>query len=206
MNNHIVLKAFIGLLLSVSLCPALFAAQFYVYKDKYGSTHIVDSVTPDAAKYGYKIVNDNGVTLKKVSSVSYQERKAKERRVDVESHRDKEVREKRASELQRRFGSLAEIREIGNKKILGFQSQIDTTRNYIKSFEGNLIILEAQASKHQEGGKKVPKDDQKAISSAKENIQKNLRYIELRRVEQRKVREEYMVLIDEYKEYMSIDD
>lgn len=194
------------MLLSVSFCTSLFAAQFYVYKDKNGRTHIEDSVTGEAAKYGYKIVNDNGMTLKKVASIAVHEKKAREIKVAGESYRDGEIRKQRQNELRSRFSSLEEIREMGNKKIIGFQVQIDTTLSYIQSFEDNLKVLEAQAQVHANEQKAVPKRELDAIMRAKKNIQQNLRYIDLRRIDQRKVRDEYMMLIDEYKEYMSIDD
>lgn len=205
MNAHFV-RIMIVVLLSVSFCTTLFAAQFYVYKDKYGRTHIEDSVTGEAAKYGYKVVNDNGMTLKKVASIAVQEKKAMKIKVAGDSRRDSEIRKQRRDELRYRFGSLEEIREIGNKKIIGFQVQIDTTLSYIKSFEDNLKVLEAQAQAHSDNQQPVPQQELKAIKQAKNNIQQNLQYIDQRRIDQRKIRDEYMVLIDEYKEYMSIDD
>ena len=194
------------MLLSVSFCANLFAAQFYVYKDKHGRTHIEDSVTGEAARYGYKIVNDNGMTLKKVASIAVHEEKAKKVQIAGESRRDGERRKQRQEELRNRFSSLEEIREMGNKKIIGFQVQIDTTLSYIKSFEENLKVLEAQAQVYADNQKPVPKRELEAIKQAKNNIQKNLRYIEQRRVEQKNIRDEYMALIDEYKEYMNIND
>ncbi len=186
---------------SVSLSFPVFATQFYVHKDMSGQTHILDYVTSEAAKYGYSIVNDKGITLKKIPSIASQERKARELKQAGETRRSWEARRERKRRLLNRFTSLADIREIGNKKILALQNQIDTTLTYIEFFERNLEELEAQALVSKSKLTAMSSKDFEAIESAKENIRKNQEYVAQRRNEQHKVRDEFLVLIDEYKKF-----
>lgn len=186
--------------LSVSLSFPVFATQFYVHKDMSGQTHILDYVTNEATKYGYSVVNDQGVTLQEVPSIASQERKARELKQAGDTRRSWEALRERKRKLLNRFTSLADIREIGNKKILALQNQIDTTVTYIEFFERNLEELETQALASKPNQSPASIKDLEAIESAKENIRKNQKYVEQRRDEQHKVRDEFLVLIDEYKE------
>ena len=192
------------LLASVSLSWVVNAGDiFYVYKDKKGNTHIEDSIPGELVKYGYKIVNDKGMVLKEVLSVVDKEKKAKARRLRTAEQKAKEAQKKRNRNLLRRFTSLEEIRETGNKKIMALQSQIDVTNQHIEAFEKNLNDLEQQASNLRENQKTVPSKNLQAIERMKDNIQKNKDYVVQRKKEQHKTRDEFIMLIDEYKKLLA---
>lgn len=192
------------MLASVSLSWVVNAGDiFYVYKDKKGNTHIEDSIPGELVKYGYKIVNDKGMVLKEVLSVVDKEKKAKARRLRTAEQKAKEAQKKRNRNLLRRFTSLEEIRETGNKKIMALQSQIDVTNQHIEAFEKNLNDLEQQASNLRENQKTVPSKNLQAIERMKDNIQKNKDYVVQRKKEQHKTRDEFIMLIDEYKKLLA---
>jgi len=191
----------VGAALSVSLSFPVLATQFYVHKDMSGQTHILDYVTNEAAKYGYSVVNEQGVTLQKIPSIASQKRKSRELKRAGNTRRSQEALRERKRKLLNRFASLTDIREIGNKKILALQKQIDTTLTYIEFFERNLEELETQALALKPNQSPASAKDLATIESAKENILKNQKYVEQRRDEQHKVRNEFLVLIDEYKEF-----
>ena len=201
------------ILLSVSLSVFLFASQsfagsvFYVYKDKSGRTHIEDYIPGELAKYGYKIVNDRGMTIKEVPSVTTKIKKANAKadakRRMTDKQRAKSEKKKKRQKLLRRFTSLEDIRETGNKKILALQSQIDVTKKHIKAFKKNLSDMETYVASLKSNNKPVPDSQLKDIDRMKENINKNREYIELKRKEQHDVREEFIVFIQEYKKVIA---
>jgi len=188
------------LLLSVSLSCSLFAGEvYYVYKDKKGLTHIEDSIPGELTKYGYKIINEQGMIIKEVPSVATKVKKANAQQLRTEKKRAKEVQKKKNQQLLRRFTSLEDIRETGNKKIMALQSQIDITKIHIKSFEKNLNDLQEHALSLSKKLKPVPDENLQDIQRLKESIKKNKKYIELKRTEQHEIREEFIVLINDYK-------
>jgi len=191
-------------LFSVLLSSQLFASQvFYIYEDKIGRTHIVDSIPGEALKYGYRVVSDKGVTLQEVPSLASQIKKAKAAERLTKAQRADMAKRKRNEKLLRRFTSLEDIRETGNKKILALQSQIDITNNYIKSYAKNLSLLEKQASILSEDLKPASDRELQAIERLKENIRNNKKYVEQRQQEQHKVRDEFLSLINDYKKLMA---
>jgi len=193
-------KGFLFLLLSVSLsCPLIAGDVFYVYKDKKGRTHIEDSIPGELTKYGYKIINEQGMTIKEVPSVATKVKKENAKQRRTQAQRAKEAQKRKNQRLLRRFTSLEDIRETGNKKIMALQSQIDVTNNHIKAFEKNLSDLQEHALSLSKKLKPVPDDNLRDIERMKENIKKNKKYVEIKRTEQHKIREEFIVLINDYK-------
>lgn len=199
----------IHLLLIISLSGLLFVSQsfagsvFYVYKDRAGNTHIEDYIPGELTKYGYKIVNDKGITIKEVPSVATKVRKANADRRMTDKQRAKAKQRKKNQQLLRRFTSLEDIRETGNKKILALQSQIDVTNSHLKAFEKNLKDMQAHAAGLSDKLQSVPDNQLRDIERMKENIKKNKKYVEQKKVEQHKIREEFIVFIREYKKLMA---
>ena len=197
------------LLLSISLSLLMFVSQsfagdiFYVYKDKAGLTHIEDYIPGELVKYGYKIVNDRGMTIKEVPSVASKLKKDNAKKRRAEKRRAKAEQKKRNQILLRRFTSLEDIRETGNKKILALQSQIDLTLSHIKAYKENLSDLEGHAEKLTKKNQPVPDKQVNDIKSMKDSINKNNKYIGQRKIEQRKIREEFIVFIREYKKLLA---
>lgn len=200
MSNICNKNGLLFLLLSVSLSFSLFAGDvYYVYKDKQGRTHIEDSIPGEFTKYGYKIINEQGMTIKEVPSVKTKVKRANAKQRRTEAQHAKEAQDKKNQQLLRRFTSLEDIRETGNKKIMALQSQIDITNNHIKAFEKNLSDLQEHALSLSKQLKPVPDDNLRDIERMKENIKKNKKYVEIKRTEQHKIREEFIVLINQYK-------
>jgi len=172
---------------------------FYVYKDKQGRTHIEDSIPGEFTKYGYKIVNDSGITIKEIPSVATKREKANAKKRRSEEKRAKDAQREKDQILLRRFTGLEDIRETGNKKILALQSQIDVTREHVIAFEKNLGELESQAENLRNNSKRVSDKDLRSIKRMKDNIMKNKKYIDQRREEQKKVKNEFIALIQQYR-------
>jgi hypothetical protein len=178
----------------------VFSGEYYfVYKDKRGVTHIEDSIPGELTKYGYKIVNDKGVILKEIPSVSAKLKRANANRRLSEAQRAKLAQRQKNQTLLRRFTGLEDIRETGNKKIMALQSQIDLTLSHIAAFEKNLAELESQVAQSRKKLLPVSSDSLRAIERMKENIQENKKYVEQRKLKQHETREEFIQLIHDYK-------
>jgi len=173
----------------------VFASEFYMFKDSRGRTQIQDSIPSEYVKNGYRIVNANGVTIKVVPSEREQRKKMKANQLrETESTlaAQKKAEEDALNErLLYSFSSAEEIRQAGNKKILSVQTEIDATVGHVKAFEANLSKLEAQRAA---GGKA---NDQ-SILELKKSIQQNYAFIDRKRKEQKRIRDEYLGLIKRY--------
>lgn len=173
----------------------VFAGQYYMFKDKNGRTQIQDSIPSEYVKNGYKIVNDQGMTVDVVPSEREQLKmlEANQRRESETSQVEKEKAEKKEQDerLFHSFSSAEDIRQAGNKKIMAVQTQIDTTLKHIQAFENNLEKLEAQSA----NGGNANID---AIQNLRQSIKENTSFVERKRKEQNDIRDEYVEYIQRY--------
>jgi len=171
------------------------ASQFYMFKDRSGRTVIQDSIPPDRVKFGYKIVNDRGVTIEVVPSEREQRRRLvaaqKEKSESSQAAREKADKKERDERLFQSFSSAEEIRVAGNKKIMAVQLQIDTTVKHIQAFENNLEKLEKQRAA---GGN----ENSQAIADLQKSIRQNNAFVVRKRAEQNRIRDEYVGYIQRY--------
>ncbi len=172
---------------------------YYVFKDKNGNTLIQDSIPAEYVHQGYRIINEQGLTLRTVPSVKEQQRlanAAKHRRT-VEKEREKKRKED--DMLLASFSNIEQIREAVNKKILVIQVQIDVTLNHIKTFEKNLLELQAQAIEFAKRPGGITKAEVDEVQRIKTSIVRNREFIVRQREEQQNLRQEYMEYITRYR-------
>lgn len=191
--------------LIVTLCLCGFSINlladhlYYIYKDARGRTHISDSVTHNHAKYGYRVVNSAGATLRVVPSTTERMNREK-RRIEREAEIKARNKKNHADEyLLQSFVDEEDIRQAGNKKILTIQKQIDITNDHIKAFEENLKQLKAQVAQADREGRDITEKDVEGIRLIKESIVKNKEFVVNKIQEQKDIRIEYMGYIERFK-------
>lgn len=179
----------------ILLTQAVSAQQFYKFKDKNGRVQIQDSIPAEYVKYGYKVVNERGITIDIVASEREQRKILRDnrRRQKADTLAERERAEKKESDerLFHSFSNAEEIRQAGNKKIMVVQGQIETTTKHIEAFKRNLIMLEEQKA---EGGKY----DDDAMQKLRHSIGQNNAFIKRKRKEQNDIRDEYLGYIQRY--------
>jgi len=171
---------------------------YYVFKGKNGNTMIQDSIPAEYVHQGYRIINEQGMTLRTVPSVKEQQRLANIARHRRNAEKDREKQRKEDDMLLASFSNVEQIREAGNKKILAIQGQIDITLNHIKAFEKNLLELQAQAIEFAKRPGGITQAEVDEVQSVKTSIVRNREFIVRQREEQHNLRQEYMEYISRY--------
>ncbi len=183
------------LLISAFIGNAAIANQYYMFKDRRGLVLIQDSIPAEFAKYGYKIVNEQGIVIEIVQSEKLQRKKLmlqqKKHNQAVLVAKERAEKKELDERLLQIFSSADEIRVTGNKKILVIQTEIDTTIKHIKAFERNLNTLENQMA---ESGKGLTTD----VKNLRISIAQNNAFILRKRDDQNLIREEYLNYIKRY--------
>lgn len=172
---------------------------YYMYKDSKGRTHIEDSISDKHAKYGYRIVNSQGLTIKVVPGT--REKKRKEARLRKQNEKAQKKQNAREADefLLKTFVSEEDIRQTGNKKIMAIQSQIETTNKHIEAFEKNLAQLEEQVHRADLDGREVTDKQVNDIKRIKDSIVQNKQFV-VRKIEQQEtIRDQYVEYIRRYK-------
>ena len=188
--------SFIICLLSLSVASA--QEVYYVFKDKNGNTLIQDAIPAEYVNQGYRIINDQGLTIRTVPSLAEQKRLANIAANRQSRQKDNEMQRKEDEMLIASFASVEQIREAGNNKILAIQSQIDITLSHIKAVEKNLAQLQAQAIEYAKRPGGITQAEVDEVQSIKTSIVRNREYIVRQREEQHRLRQEYMRYIERY--------
>ena len=193
-------KTFLLVLLVFSAFPVWAEKYYYIYKDARGKVHIEDFISADHARYGYRVVNSQGLTIEVVPSSKEKQRQAEKQRKKAQKALAANKDRKADDFLLKTFIDANEIREAGNKKILAIQSEIDMAQNHIKVFEKNLRQLEAQLEKTDQAGKAITQKDVDAIRKIKESIRKNKAFIDQKKQQQMEIRDLYTRYIKRYRQ------
>ncbi|MDX1811795.1 MAG: amino acid--tRNA ligase-related protein, partial [Gammaproteobacteria bacterium] len=90
---------------------------YYIYKDNKGRTFIEDTVTPNHAKYGYRIVNSQGATLQVVPGTLEKQREEKKRLAHKKTKKPHKKEHSKDEYLLRTFVDEEDIFQIMEKYI-----------------------------------------------------------------------------------------
>jgi len=179
--------------------PVLFAGElYYVFKDRSGNTLIQDSIPAAYVHQGYRIINEQGLTIRTVPSVKEQRRLANIASSRKTAAKERAKQQKEDEMLLASFSNVDQIREAGNKKILSIQGQIDITLKHIKAFEKNLAELQAQAIEFAKRPGGITQAEVEEVQKVKTSIVRNREFIVRQREEQHKLRQEYVEYIERY--------
>jgi Domain of unknown function (DUF4124) len=132
----------------------------YKWRDGQGQTHYSDSLTGDAMKYGYDLVNDQGMTIQHVErQLSPQEL--------VAAHKlaEQQAAQKRAADEQSRndaqmlaaYPDEASFKASQQQTLSTIDQQMGTTRINLHSQERALTELLDRAAESERGKQPVPK-------------------------------------------------
>ncbi|WP_114240897.1 DUF4124 domain-containing protein [Dyella sp. C9] len=132
----------------------------YRWKDATGLPHYSDSLTSDALKYGYDLVNDRGLVVQHVDrQLSPEERAAAQKVADqqaAEAHAAQE-RARNDAQMLAAYPTEDAYKTIQQQNLDTIDQQINTTRINLKSQEKALTDLLTRAGDLERAKQPVPK-------------------------------------------------
>lgn len=131
----------------------------YRWHDSAGGLHYSDAIPPDAVRFGYDVLNADGMLVRHVNrELTPQERAA------AAAQTARTAAAKRAADSQAladrqliaAYPTEAELREAQQAKLAQLQQGMQTTRMNLRSQEQSLADLLAHAAELERSGKPVP--------------------------------------------------
>ncbi|HEX5305130.1 MAG TPA: DUF4124 domain-containing protein [Dyella sp.] len=132
----------------------------YHWHDGKGLSHYSDSLTAEAMKYGYDLVNDQGYVVRHVErQLSPEERAAAEKLAAEKAaqRRAEEARRRADMQLLNAYGDEASLKQAQQQELDTVDQQINTTRLNLRSQEKTLADLLGRAADLERAKQKVPK-------------------------------------------------
>ena len=132
----------------------------YKWYDSQGLMHYSDSLTADAMKYGYNLVNDRGMVVRHVArQLNAEERAAAAKLAEAQAARQRAAQEVATAEAQmlNAYPDEESYRISLQQTLDTVDQQIHTTRINLRSQEKALTDLLARAAEIENTKKPVPK-------------------------------------------------
>jgi len=187
----------------VFLIPALLGASatrsnriYYVFTDDRGQTQIEDSIPPDYKQRGYRIVNEQGITLEIVPASHLSPRKGSN---ETALSRALSVRDKA---LLQTFSSVEDLVTARDKHLSAMDGIIDVTKFNLDLFSRNLDALRQSAKKIEATGEGVPERMYSDMTEIQRRVDENREYIARKQREKETIRVRYGRDITRFKELL----
>ena len=131
----------------------------YKWKDSSGHSYFSDSLTPDAMKAGYDVVNSQGLTVRHVDrQMTPEERAAAKKVADQQAAalQAEQQRQRDDAQLMNAYPNEAAFLTAKNAEVENFEQAARTTRLNLQSQEKALADLLTRAGDLERGKQPVP--------------------------------------------------
>lgn len=161
----------------------------YRWHDGHGGLHYSDAIPPDAVRFGYDILNDQGMLVRHIDR-----EKTPAERAAAQADADRAAATKRAAQQQAMadqqllsaYPTEAELREAHSARLAQMQQSIGTLQNNLQSQEQSLADLLAHAADLQRSGQPVSKFMQERVATQRQSVADERN--EITRLQQERVR------------------
>ncbi|HET6552457.1 MAG TPA: DUF4124 domain-containing protein [Dyella sp.] len=147
----------------------------YRWKDATGLPHYSDSLTSDALKFGYDLVNDRGLVVQHVDrQLNPEERAAAQKAADQQAAQQRAAKERSRTEAQMLSAYPTEEAYATSLKqsLDNIDQQINTTRINLRSQEKALTDLLTRAGDLERAKQPVPKFLNDSIAKQRDVVTK----------------------------------
>lgn len=134
-------------------------ATHYRWHDAQGGLHYSDSIPPDAVRFGYDILNSDGLLVRHIEREQTPQERAAAAAVAARAAAAKRAADQQAlvdTQLLAAYPTEAELNEAHQAKLAQMKQEIGTTQSNLRSQEQSLADLLAHAAELERGGNPVP--------------------------------------------------
>ncbi|HET7925257.1 MAG TPA: DUF4124 domain-containing protein [Rhodanobacteraceae bacterium] len=154
--------------------------QRYKWTDGEGNLHYTDALPPEAVKYGYEIVNPQGVVIKHVDRPKTAEEKAAAKAELAKAQAAKESADARArndKQLLAAYPTEEDLKRAQHQQTEMMDQNLNSARISLQSQEKSLAELLGHAAELDSNGKPVPANLAKKIADMRKQVDEQRTYI-----------------------------
>lgn len=154
--------------------------QRYKWTDAEGNLHYSDALPPEAAKYGYEVVNAQGVVVKHVDRAKTAEEKAAAKAEIAKAQAAKDTAEARArtdKQLLAAYPTEDDLKRAQHQQTEMMDQNLNSARISLQSQEKSLAELLGHAAEVEANGKPVPANLAKKIADMRKQVDEQRTYI-----------------------------
>jgi hypothetical protein len=181
------MRLVLSAVLALAIAAPAFAAggpsqphQRYKWTDGEGNLHYTDALPPEAVRYGYEIVNAQGVVIKRVERPKTAEEKAAAKAELAKAQAAKESAEARArndKQLLAAYPTEDDLKRAQHQQSEMMDQNITSARISLQSQEKSLAELLGHAAELEANGKPVPTNLARKIADMRKQVEEQRTYI-----------------------------
>lgn len=203
---------FAALALSLAACASAWAAgtpqthNRYKWTDAEGNLHYTDALPPEAVKYGYEIVNAQGVVVKRVDrpKTAEERRAAKAALAKAQAAKaDAETQLRSDQQLLAAYPTEEDLKRAQRQQSDMLDQNLNSARISLQSQEKALADLLGHAAELDSTGKEVSPQLAEKISAARKQVEDQRGYIDRKDAERTAAIAQFDVELAHYRELKS---
>ncbi len=153
------------ILAALTTSSSAYAVDLFRWQDDQGNTHYTDQVPPKYIEQGYRVISEQGLTIRTIKSTS-----------EIESNQapsTPQISKKQSYQDQRllmTYSNEEEIISTRDRKLADTQAMLDLTQETITLLETQFRQLTKEASDIEKQNKEIPKSLLSEIYAARKKI------------------------------------
>lgn len=179
----------VGLIVALAAPPVLAAgtgATKYKWRDGTGALHYSDSLPPEAVKFGYEVVNGQGLVIRRVERAKTADEIAAAK---VQAAKDKaeraivEQRERDDAQLMSMYEDEAALKAAHQQQLDSIDQEIKAAQFSLRGQEQALADLLDRAAAAERSGKNLPDAQTQRIAELRAQIETHQEAVERRQAD-----------------------
>jgi len=178
-------------------------ARIKCWKNKDGVTECGETVPPEYSQKSHTELNDQGMVIEKTQRAKTREEleeEARKKAAAAEEKRKQKEKQKQDRILLYTYSSVDDIKIVRDEQLSAMEANIKVTQKRNEKIQYELNNRMKAAAAAEQAGKKPRDDVLKDIKKLKQQIKNNNKFIEEKRQNMEKTRQEYEEKIARFKE------
>lgn len=202
-KRHALIWALGTSLVVSSTLAAPLQAETYRWVDKQGRVHYSDHIPPESVERGYAVINQQGITVKKIDEAKTREELAEEFR--LQQQRQEEQRLARERTLQDRilldtYSTAADLAETRDRHLATLEGLINVSQHKLGNLTTDLDKLTRTAANLERAGKAVSGELRDDIANLQGQIERENSFIRAQRAQQNELRAKFAADMARYQQ------
>ncbi len=210
LGKRIVIRGVPLLMLGLWLASAATAgsAQLYKWVDEQGRVHYSDTVPPAAASQQRELKSSSGQTVRTIKPPPTRQQLETEQRayeMARKAERQRHAQEKYDKTLLLTFSSAQEIKAARDERLRAITAQIQLIQERLDKLESRLQTQRRKAVHIERTGEHDPTPVYAKLVELQRHIDENNAFIERKRQERERTRQEFARDLARYRELMAVE-
>ena len=200
-RKSILPNTLVCIVIALTTSSSAYAADLFRWQDEKGNTHYTDQVPPEYIEQGYRIISEQGLTIRTIKSTS-----------DIESSQAASTPpppKKMALEDQRllmTYSSEEEIISTRARKLADTQAMLGLTEETIGLLDTQFRQLAKEAGNYEKRAKPIPSSLLSEISTVKKKIESHQVRLKQGTDNMTKIEQEFDEILQRYRQLKSAMD